>query len=50
MRRVVLVFDVRPLRALVRGHRHRPIGFILHGIGDVESVIAAQLDGHVFID
>jgi hypothetical protein len=50
MRHEALFVEVRPLRALVRGHCHRPIGFILYSIGDIESVIAAQLDRHVFID
>jgi hypothetical protein len=52
MARQALVFHVRPFRALFffGGHGHRALGFILYGIWDVESVIAAQLDGYVFID
>jgi uncharacterized membrane protein len=50
--RQALILNVRPVRALVLfgGHSHRAVGFILYGIGDVESVIAAQLDRHIFID
>jgi len=45
-----VLFHVRTFGAFFDGDSHRPVGFILDGIGDVESVIAAQLDRYVFID
>jgi hypothetical protein len=45
-----VLFHVRPFGAFFDGDSHSTLGFFLHRIGDVESVVAAQLDGHVFID
>jgi hypothetical protein len=47
---VLFFFYVRTLGTFLDRDRHRAIGFIFHGIGNVETVIAAQLDGYVFID
>jgi hypothetical protein len=45
-----ILFRLRPFGALFGGHGHPALRLIFYGIGNVKSVVAAQLDGYVFVD